>query len=780
MYNVLTITSIMIFFLSILILYAWRHNQSWWLPKKHLNFFEDLLPFYSLQDDGKTVQCKDGTIFRLLRIQTIDYSIFTADKITVVERNRQKWLDNLAEHNASFRIFCLRNREIVDLDGDYPDDMLRKIHDTWMHNFKRVYKNQHFLMISVPGKTKRLKKEAGNISQLNKLVDITKDLMFDLNPIELGKNELMKNLNSIVNLQPQVSSRLFTNNQIEFLTDGYIIINYGDNVKYIKVISIKWWPEDCCGELLEEIMGIDSELLFFHMLQGISLLKAIAPNYLPHQSRQAKMFIGGNEASREYEAVINRIKSGESTLYNYQLCIFVIANNKEDSLARVRDIKKLMHQKGVEPVVAGMSAQWIYQSMFPSNEEMVYLSRLESNVLAHWINFSGEARGFANNDWGNGPIRYFPTGNKSSYALQLHNNSKKDSLAHSLVIAPSESGKTTFFQHLIGGVMRYNNINSYIFDRLRGTQIFTEATGGEYIALDNRLNPFCCDDTKENRIFLQNLLLMMSGHKDDYSIEMVSKAIDIMFHIPIEHRILTNCFDEIIPDSDLKRGLKIWTGNNSYGHWFNGVDSKGNARDSLILNNHIVAFDMTEIQQYPMVAATVTYYITHKIRQQIQESARPHMIFIDETGPQLQNEQFCDYVAVLFREHRKLRGSINACFQEASQLTKSPIASAILNNCPTKFLFPSPNSKREDYHGMRLTDFEWAYIKNELPICRQLKHSVLVKKEKESVILDIDLSGMGNLLKLYKSDSASVKLVKELKEKYHNINWQEHYLVNRQ
>ena len=106
----------------------------------------------------------------------------------------------------------------------------------------------------------------------------------------------------------------------------------------------------------------------------------------------------------------------------------------------------------------------------------------------------------------------------------------------------------------------------------------------------------------------------------------------------------------------------------------------------------------------------------------------------------------------------------------------SGIAPIILEQCPTRFLFPNPAASKKDYAIFELTDSEWDYIKGTSRISRTLKHSVLVKKLHESVILDIDLSTLGPLLQLYRSGAEPVRLVRELQQQW-GAKWVEKYLA---
>ena len=253
---------------------------------------------------------------------------------------------------------------------------------------------------------------------------------------------------------------------------------------------------------------------------------------------------------------------------------------------------------------------------------------------------------------------------------------------------------------------------------------------------------------------------------------MAGRAVDLLFKTPLQGRSLQSIYAAgFDTNSDLRRGLKKWV-SGPFAHLLNGV------HDSLDFSaSRLMSFEMTELQRDPIVAAALTEYILHRIRSQVRKEAAPHMIFIDEAAPMLEDPLFNRHVQVLLREHRKLRGSINICFQDAGALFKSGIGEVLLNQCQTVFLFQNVNAKQEDYEPLSLTPSEWAFVKGVSALSKHIGRGVLVKKGRESVILNVDMRGLGGLLNLYKSGSEPLKLMRELKETFQGGDqWVEHFL----
>jgi type IV secretory pathway VirB4 component len=776
MYSVFVIFSILLTVATLVFLFLWRREQDWWLPKISFERLSSIMPFAGIMKDSKTLVCNDGTLAQVLSITPVDYSILTKGAIRDIEKRRQRWLDKMAEHNAHIRIFTTRDKKECILDGEYPHPRLKEIHDKWMSNFDGVYHNRHYIVLAVfPKKVAMFKKVPPKPTELKKLVDITQDILQDFEPKVLEQDRISPLLSFLARLAVFKDIPVGRNKNVsEAIAVSEFIIGKDTlqvGKKFVKAISVGSWGEICDKNLMDEILRLNSELVVHHNLHGEESMQSVAK--LEHQAKQERMAFGGKATYEEYEVAIDEIKEGRATLYKYQMTIFVEGHSQQECEETASHVEKLLNRHGIEPLKADIALKWLWLSMLPSNEAQVYPAKLLSTVLSHWITCSGEAKGHTKSDWGEGCLRWFKTANKDVYPLNLHVSSKEQATAHTLTVAPTESGKTTLWEHIIAGTLRLDVI-CYIFDRLKGARIFTESVGGTYVMPENILNPLLVDDMD----FLCRLFLMMAECSDDVSKEQANQAVKNILALPKPMRVLTNIIDECFPQGKLKRGLNAWTGNNVYSKWFNGVDANGNAYDALDLaNNHLVSFDMTDIQENPLVAACAQYYIIHKIRSELNREAKPHLIFIDETSPQLQNAEFREYVKTMLKEYRKLRGSINLCFQNAKSVFEHDMGDVIVEQCKTKFFLPSYEAELENYEGFNLNAYEKAYIKEELPIFDTLKRSVLVKRKNESVILDIDMSGMGRLFNLYKSGKKHVKLAEDLKEQFGHVKWVDEYLV---
>ena len=763
-------------------------------PEPKITVLGDVLPFHSIINN--IILGKDGACSQILSIMGYDVGSKTSDDISFLIQKKQHWLDKMAELKAVFKILTIRRECQHDLlSGDVPN-VLKKIHNSWMNNFKKYYHNTHYLIISVyPNQNndflRFLKKDApdANVGLLKEIVTFTIDSLIDFKPSILtnGHNANGDEWSNLMSLMHELSSsdvelmrsktqdvQYFIGNNIRFLKNSELIEYNGC---YGKIVSLNKWCDVVSSEMLKEIQSLPCRLIILQMLGSSGKIQSLMK--LKYQLKQKQMIFKNPHIQEDYETAIEEIQANRTSMYDYQLSILVLSSNLDELESFISQVKRILISYGKTPIIEKSSKELVWRCQFPGFDQMIRPANPMSCNLSYLINFECEPRGLEQCDWGLGAIRPFKTVSGNVYSLQLHVSEDKEALAHALIIAPSNSGKTTLFQHLIGGALRHANLRAFIFDRLNGTKIFTQAVGGNYIDFNDGsvlLNPFVCANNDNNKAFLQDFLQMLANTDDDDSVYESSLVVEQIMSIQQDHRILARCFQDIArKGSKFAKGLRKWSLDSSLAKWFNGFITDENyndiAFDALDLNKgRLTAFEMTKIQENPQVAAAVTTYIMYKIRA-IGTEAYPHLIFIDETQPMMEDAIFAKQVGVLLKEHRKLRGSVNVCFQDVSAIN-----SIILEQCQTRFLFPNASANKEQYAKFELTDFEWDYIKGFARIVKDLKHSVLLKKANESVILNIDLSPLGNLLQLYRSGAEPVKIVKELQQQWGMTEWVDKYL----
>jgi type IV secretory pathway VirB4 component len=760
------------------------------MPPPVETYLSDLLQFERVLDDGQTIRTKAGGLVQTIMLRGLDVGGLSAGELDAMLVRRKAWFERVAEAGLFAKVITTRELVSYALDAAYENPILQAIHDNWSHQFLRVFSNRDYIVLTAPNDDRDASRA------LHEAVRDACDGLSQYGPELLGNgagafSPLLSFWAGLVNgfryhvgsFTDRLSERLVANT-VEFEADytqegkpvrvpGLIRYEDGPRALYSMVLSLSEWGEESSGAILRDLLRLDGRVTILQFMRGVP--KTTATAKITFNERQALLFFKNPFTSRDFTEAVENVQGDRASLLEHQLSVFISAGTREELDSLVTAARRVFLTYGIKPAIEGAAAEWLWRCRLPGFDSFVRTANLLSHNLAHLCTFQREPAGLERCDWGEGPLRVFKTASGSPYALQLHVHENDEALAHSITLAQSEGGKTTLWQHLIGGALRHTDLRAYIFDRFSGTSVFTHATGGSYINLaegETPLNPLQVDDTQENRAFLNQFLLQLAGVSDDDSRAVVTRAVDAIFGVPRSRRTLNSVlktgFDT---GSAVKRGLQKWTGESPYASWFNGE------RDSLdLVGPRLVSFEMTEVQKEPALAAAMVTYIMHRIRQVVRSQALPHLIFIDETAPMLEDAVFRGYVEQLFREHRKLRGSINVCFQDAGALLKSPIAETMLNNCPTLFLFMNPSAQEKDYAPLNLTSEQWAFVKGVSNLAKHLKRGVLVKRATESVFLDVDLSGLGPLLKVYRSGVEPVRLMRQLQREWGMDKWIGHYL----
>ena len=754
------------------------------------SLLSDLMQFDFMEEDQETLVTKDGQRVKVLHLKGCDQSAKTRSEIQALLAQKQLWLEQLFEHQIHFKGITTRREYPHSMEGSYKNPLLQKLHDQWMKGFEQTYTTDHYLMLTSASPKKKSFRTAPRAQRggaLNDSVTLCLEALSAYNPVVL-RNEgqespllsfwgsLLCRERLVFPCYTQELCEKIVSTPVEFDSQEGIILYETVSCKtYEAVLGIKTWGEESQASILREILSLPFEMTVLHQMKGIACHKARSRLNFKKAHQNSHM---GRE---ELVAALELINGEEASLCSYQFSLFLKAKNRETLEKALKRVNALLRNYGMVGVREREAIEWVWRCQFPGFETLLRPTHFLSHNLSHFMNLDTTACGQQNSDWGPGPLRYFKTATGGSYAFQFHVSEEKEALGHSVMIAPTGSGKTTLVQHLIAGALRHKGFKAFIFDRLQGTKIFTQSLGGTSIDLSSGhipLNPFVSEDSSFNRLFLQKFLLKLSKAEPSPKVSTsIAQALDLIFQVPKEKRLLNDLFEALFaPTSALKEGLKPWVQRGAYGHWFNG-SRQGMAYDALdFAASSLVSFEMEHIQEDPYLAGIMTDYIFFKIRSSMMSQSYPHFVFVDEAKAQMADSDFKEDLKAALNQQRKLRGVVCLAFQSPEQIKEVGLEGSITTQCPTVFLFPNPGARPQSYEMFNLSEAEWEYIAGRNKLARVLKHSVLVKRQNESVILDIDLKSLGSYLRLYKSGNESVQLVKRLQEQLGEKGWIDSYL----
>ena len=762
------------------------------LPQPYESRVADFLPFNKLMSDGITIRCYNGAFARVFKVEGADLSFVTEEKNLSMLEARKSWIDGMSDLQVVCRVITLRDRIPLEEDkGDFNNQLLEQISATWKSNLDRVYSNGHYIVLSVPDRPDALKDlNYASQSLLATLNDYGVKPMYETEDSPANESPLSifsRICSPISKPEPKVRgaegyqlNELLTADHIHFTGEqGIIRFFSGDKEMYAISMGIRTSGDYMDESMIATLLSIDCELTLLHNIKPI--FKPHARALLMQQQRMAQITSFSPDVINQYAEALSAIEESDAdyqALTEYAMTIIIKGESIEEIDFGESEVQRICRLFSVTPVREGWVTQATFFNQFPTYETYPRTYRYLSRVVATAVSFDNPSEGFSKSDWGPGAISIFRTTSGSAYRFQFHVSDEDSAVAHCCIIGPTGQGKTTLLTFLAGQAMRHGDLRVFFFDRHRGAEIFTRAIGGAYIGFDGdeknvSMNPFDCTDNPTNRAFLRRWMKAITMVDDALSEKEIGRAVTTAFdYLRPEERVMKNLYKSCFsPTGNMRRELFRWINPEHYGKNFN-ADT-----DSLDLRQkRFMAFDFTHIFEDETLAPAVISYIMHRIQSETGETGVPSLIMIDETAPMLKHPMFRDYFMIGLQEGRKKRQAYLCAFQQPNIIDTLGVGEVIRGQCQTVIFFRNPQATPEDYANWNLTQREIDFIFGKS--YRDFPYAILLSRPAtgESVILDVDLSGLGPYLKLYNSVRKNVLLVEELIKEYGEDNFVTKYL----
>ncbi len=762
------------------------------LPQPRESRVSDFLPFNKMLSDGITIKCYNNSLVRVFKVEGVDLAFANEEKVLSMHEARKSWIDGMSDLQVTCRVITLRERIPLEEDaGDFGNQLLEQVSQVWAHNIDRVFSNTHYIILSVPDRQDALK-DLNYASQalLATLNDYGVKTMYETpdspatdSPLYVFSricSPISKPMPKIRNSEGAMLNQMLTADHIHFTGENGIIRFFsGDQECFEITMGIRTSGDYMDEAMIASLLAIDCELTLLHNIKPI--FRSHARALLMQQQKMAGITSFSPEVIEQYSVALSSIEDSDANyqaLTEYAMSVIIRGQSIDEVEFGESEVQRICRLFSVTPVREGWVCEATFFNQFPTYDTYPRTYRYLSRVVATAICFDKPSEGFSKSDWGKGAISIFRTTSGSPYRFQFHVSSEEAAVAHCCIIGPTGQGKTTLLTFLAGQAMRHHDLKVFFFDRHRGAEIFTRSIGGAYIGFDGdeknvSLNPFDCENIPNNRAFLRRWLKAITMVDDALAEKEIARAVTTAFdYLRPEERIMKNLYKSCFsPTGNMRRELFKWVNPDQYGNIFN-ADT-----DSLDLKSkRFMAFDFTHIFEDETLAPAVISYIMHRIMSETGDAGIPALIMIDETAPMLKHPMFRDYFIIGLQEGRKKRQAYLCAFQQPSIIDKLGVGEVIRGQCQTVLFFRNPQAQLEDYANWNLTQSELDFIFGRS--YRDFPYAILLSRPAtgESVILDVDLSGLGVYLKLYNSGRKNVLLVEELIKEYGEDNFVTKYL----
>lgn len=752
------------------------------LPRFKETFLSDYIACKKVLPDAKTLLCESGIHARIFEIPGISQTFLSEEDQQKFYLLRKQWLDALGDLPIDIRSFTFRKPVLPVLSLLHSSKVLQGLTEKWCKHFTLLYSNSHYIVLNTEDS-----KKAEEVLQA--VADITLSTLSQFGAKELTQEDgellhvLARITSPITNPAPKgigegVAETICTDKVVFTGQKGIVEFSHGNETKYMAVYAIRKMASYSSTEFIDSILSLPIELTLFQNVRIHSKINAMSTlefrKGLSLDSASGKRVI-----SEKFNSAIERVEGFDSDaamLCEYSMAICAYASSIEALNEQQNTIEKVVREYGFAPVREGVMAEVTFFSQMPGGK-MTRARRVFTDNVATSITFSNDPIGMQASQWMHEPIAIFRTAYGNPYFFQFHiANETGEDTGHGIACGRTGSGKTTVLQFLAGQALRNEKLKVFFFDRYEGTYVFSQAIEGNYIYFDGakancQLNPLHLEDTPRNREFLQLWLKIISGCDDPESIDEIASLVGNIFdpHIQLKNKKLSWLIEGLNPNSELYRHLKPWADPEQYGHYFNAdVDSLS------FSGSRWFSFDFTHLLNNKVLAEAIIPYIMHRIVQSLMEEGCPSLIIIDETAPLLQSELMRKWFFTMLQEFRKLDSAVYSCFQRPEALDELGITQLIRGQAPTRLFFPDSQAKPEDYASFNFTDTEIGCLTGESPIVQKILRPVLLQKGEETVLLQADLSPIGEYLKLFSGQKA-VREVKALKER-HGSEWLPQFL----
>ncbi len=754
------------------------------LPQFGYKRYSRYLPFRTVYNDD-TLELSDGALLRVYRVAGVQTSMQDAATREKFLELRTQLFNQIRDQNVVMRFFMTRDATDENTDYEFDQPVLQKIYDKWQAQGLRIFLNNYYIVLQVSG--------AGAREKLNQYGNYLESILAAYHP-KLLRNNSTDNmtqffgriLSPITKPTPIVCDNriadLVTVDDVEFMRDGVVRYVSGGSQTFAAMMSFRTSPDYLDEEFFDTISTIQTEMICMNAFQIMGTAD-VEMTLRQRQSSADENETSTLEQISDAQSAMDENATGNQSLVNYYPLFILFGRSIDELNHYVDEFKKISASFGVVPICETYAARVSWFAQIPGFDVFPRSFKLLSRTAAISIPMSTQPRGVANCDWGPGPLVVFPTAQGTPYQFQFHVSDKPAAVAHTLTIGPTGGGKTTLFSFLIAQSLRHPKLKAFFFDRNKGAEIFTLSVGGKYITMQGKeknatdnsflthLNPLKMPDTAANRAFLRRWFAIITGQSDANSADEIARAVSVNFdYLPDRDRILKNLWESCFASNgNMRPALKKWIDPLQYGDIFNETS------DTLDLQSRLTTFDFTEILQDETLAPAVISYILHRINNITVSGGNPSLIMIDETAPMLENKMFRDNFITGLQEGRKNRQAYMVAFQRANVLDKLGIGDVVRGQAQTVLFFRNPAADASDYQYWNLNPLEMAFIQGKA--YPNLKRAVLLSRPVtgESVILNTELGGLGNLLRLFESGRSSVLLAEELYKQYGN-NFVSEYL----
>ncbi len=326
--------------------------------------------------------------------------------------------------------------------------------------------------------------------------------------------------------------------------------------------------------------------------------------------------------------------------------------------------------------------------------------------LAHLLPVSAVWPGEAwNAHLGGPPLMLAATDGATPFRLNLH----AGDTGHTLIIGPTGAGKSVLIAALIAQWLRYEGAQAFVFDTGRSCRATVLGLGGVFFdpdaedpALAPGFQPLAAVHDPAERAWAEawlcDLILAEGvGLSPELRLEL-GRALSLLAARPTAERTLS-LLAAFVQDASLRGALQPFTHAGPLGSLLDQDTELSGSVD-------VTAFEVGALLRQPRAARSVLPVIFRSLAARFD--GRPSLLVLDEAWLYLKDTAFAAEIETWLKTLRKQNVAVIFASQALADVTRSPIAAAVLENCPTRIFLPNDRARepatRSFYEAAGLND----------------------------------------------------------------------------
>jgi type IV secretion system protein VirB4 len=561
---------------------------------------------------------------------------------------------------------------------------------------------------------------------------------------------------------------LFGSETIEYRT--------ATHTRFGAMLGIKEYPTPTVVGMYDALL---SAPFSFVLTQSFTFLnKATGQGLL--QRQHARMANAGDFAVSQAEELIDALDaltSNDFCMGDHHFTLQVLADapagrSADSRLGALNDqvalARALLADTGMTVAREDLALEAAFWAQLPGNfADRPRKAPITSRNFAAMVSFHNYPCGRATgNHWGDA-LSLLMTSSHSPYYFSLHATDPKDpdggsrkDTGHTFVCGPTGSGKTVFVGFMLAMLFR-QGVTQVVFDKDRGLEILVRALGGTYLPLRNGtptgFNPLQLPPTPSNieflKIWLRSLVRgpMSLTIREEGDLDHALRG-TLALELPARRLSRLIEFTDATRTEGIHARLARWCAS-TRGDYAWAFDNPTDTLVAGVANTILFGADVTEFLDNEVTRAPVTLYLFHVVRTLLD--GRRFVCWADEFSRLLADPSFEQFAKDGLKVWRKLNGVLCAATQSPSDALGSAISRTIIEQTPTKILFPNSDANPAEYiDGFGLSEREFKLLKEQLePGSRMF----LVKQGHYSVVCQLDLKGFDTELAVISGRAASVE-----------------------